>query len=333
VSKVVDLSMNPACHLACVFCCDHASGKAGMETGEVLRWLERRREEGCDEIEFSGFESARRTDFPEIAAHARALGFASLLMITNGSLLADGELTRRILDAGVTRFIVSFHSHRADLEDRITQVPGTFDRKVQGVRNLLAGIDGLVEAGADPARFEVSANVVIHRINLPHLPATVRFHAAQGIADVHLYFVRPIGFALQRFDEIVPTYVEAVPHVERALAAGREAGIKIVLCETPPCVMSGLLSFRGLRKPKEIADAVRAPGRSVRQGEPRTMWNVDEIRAAKSKGPDCARCAHERECDGVWTDYVARRGWVEFRPVPVSPQGTPRARDASARIP
>jgi hypothetical protein len=57
----------------------------------------------------------------------------------------------------------------------------------------------------------------------------------------------------------------------------------------------------------------------VREG---TLWshiNLDEIRAAKTKGPDCARCAHEPSCDGVWRDYVERRGWSEFRPVAPGP--------------
>ena len=196
MSKVVDLSMNPACHLSCVFCSDHGGGVAGLTTDEVLRFLDRKRAEGCDEIEFSGFETSRRTDYPEIASYARSIGFRSMLMITNGSLLSDLDLTRRIIAAGVTRFIVSFHGHRAEIEDRVTRVPGIFDKKVEGVRNLLRAIDEAVAAGADASLFEVSNNVVINRLNVAHLPDLVRFHVGQGLRDIHLYFVRPLGWAL-----------------------------------------------------------------------------------------------------------------------------------------
>ena len=55
MGKVVDLSMNPACHLACVFCCDHGVGTAGLTTDEVKSFLDLRRSEGCDEISERGF--------------------------------------------------------------------------------------------------------------------------------------------------------------------------------------------------------------------------------------------------------------------------------------
>jgi MoaA/NifB/PqqE/SkfB family radical SAM enzyme len=87
-------------------------------------------------VALSGGEPLAHPDFFRIGARARELGF--LVRIKSNGHALRGELARRLRDE-VDPFVieVSLHGANAVTHDRQTRVPGSFDRLIENLREML----------------------------------------------------------------------------------------------------------------------------------------------------------------------------------------------------
>src|SRR6202042_2976388 len=75
-----------------------------------------------------------RKDFFEILEYARELTFCIKLK-TNAVLIREAQAAR-IRDLGVESIQVSIYSHRPEVHDAITKVPGSLWRSIDAIRFL-----------------------------------------------------------------------------------------------------------------------------------------------------------------------------------------------------
>lgn len=75
-----------------------------------------------------------RRDFFEIVEHARRLLF-NVKLKTNGVMIREPE-ARRIRELGVEQVQISVYSHRPEVHDAITKLPGSLKRTVEAIRFL-----------------------------------------------------------------------------------------------------------------------------------------------------------------------------------------------------
>ena len=94
-------------------------------TAEVKGILDQLAASGTLFLTFSGGEPLLRKDFFELLEHARALGF-DVKIKTNAILLGEHEAIR-IRDLGVRQVQISIYSHRPEVHDAMTKVPGSLD--------------------------------------------------------------------------------------------------------------------------------------------------------------------------------------------------------------
>lgn len=87
-------------------------------------------------LTLSGGEIMMRRDFFEILEYARRLMFCVKLK-TNGVMIRDEE-ARRIADLAVDSVQISIYSHKPEVHDAITKLPGSLRRSVDGARRLVA---------------------------------------------------------------------------------------------------------------------------------------------------------------------------------------------------
>ncbi|MFH1858203.1 MAG: radical SAM protein [Candidatus Omnitrophota bacterium] len=128
------------CNLHCVHCytdCYNNPRDRQKELSfeEIIRILDEVRDAGCLWLCFTGGEIFMRKDFFDIYASARKRGFI-ITLFTNLTLI-----TRQIADrlAEDPPFFVetSCHGPTEEVFDAVTQVPGSFEKFVKGVRLLL----------------------------------------------------------------------------------------------------------------------------------------------------------------------------------------------------
>lgn len=135
------LALTHRCNLYCVHCYAREELRQSGSTGSELstdQWKKvicEIKEAGCLNLLLSGGEPLLRDDFTEIYAFAKENGFL-VTVFTNGTLVTDRilelfhELPPRLVD-------ISLYGASARTCERITGVPGSFPRAIDGIEALL----------------------------------------------------------------------------------------------------------------------------------------------------------------------------------------------------
>jgi len=124
-----------ACNHKCAFCYNCPQrGRRELSKEQIVSGLTKIADLGCVFLVLSGGEPLTRPDFFDIAWAGKRLGFA-LRIYTNGYLI-DEIVARKMKELMPFEIEVSFHGARPETMDKLTGVPGSFDRVVQGIRNL-----------------------------------------------------------------------------------------------------------------------------------------------------------------------------------------------------
>ena len=147
------------CNQYCRFCSNPASGYM-LDLPTAQRQVDDFVARGYFGVILTGGEPSLSPIVPEVARYASDHGL-HVRMITNGSQLAKDGLAERYRDAGLSCFHVSIHTARAELEDFLTGVKGSFVLAMRALERL-----GAVGA-------TVNINTVINKYNAAHLDETV----------------------------------------------------------------------------------------------------------------------------------------------------------------
>ncbi len=348
IRKNVEINIGKACNNRCVFCIDglpKAEDRSYMPWEQMQAELERFYIDGYRSVGFLGGEPTTYPRIVDAVAHARALGFTRVAIATNATKLRLEHFTDRILAAGLTRITVSMHGHTAELEDKLTRVPGNFDKKCAAIRMIVA------KRKADPSLLPdgLSVNIVLNGWNQPHLTRMMRFfYEDLGVDDLRVNFIRPEGYAEGDAD-LTAQYKVVVPNLIKAVVLAETHFRKVFtfggfpLCVLPKALRSNhaLLSrYMGEFRDLSTACSIRSeggdlipPGKvpvagswtqqpkssTVRfdAGQQRARFNWQDRKRHDLKGHPrgCASCDLEPICEGVWKGYLEIWGDSEFRPV------------------
>ena len=191
--KNVEINIGKACNNRCVFCIDglpKREDRSYMPFDQMKSELKRWHDEGHRSVGFLGGEPTTYPKIVDSVAYAKELGFTRIAIATNATKLRLHHFTDRILDAGLTRITISMHGHTAELEDKLTRVPGNFEKKVAAIEYLQEKRrEGYLPDG-------LSVNIVLNGWNAPHLPKMMQFfYRSMGLDDLRVNFIRPEGYA------------------------------------------------------------------------------------------------------------------------------------------
>ena len=134
VPLAVQVDLTYRCNERCVHCYLDHHDHGEMTTAEIKHLLDEMAEAGVFILTLSGGEIFLRKDFFEILEYARQRTFCVKLK-TNAVLIREQD-ARRIRELGVESIQVSIYSHRPEVHDAITLVPGSLKRSVGAIRFL-----------------------------------------------------------------------------------------------------------------------------------------------------------------------------------------------------
>ena len=134
VPMSVHFDITYRCNERCVHCYLDHDDHGEMTTAEIKRVLDELADAGTFFLTFSGGEVLMRRDFFELLEYARRLSF-SVRIKTNAIMIGEAE-ARRMLELGVDQIQVSIYSHRPEVHDAITKLPGSLRRSLEAIRFL-----------------------------------------------------------------------------------------------------------------------------------------------------------------------------------------------------
>lgn len=280
------LRLGYRCNQDCWFCWqDRRAPSPPLE--QMVTWLDELAALGVQSINFTGGEATTWSALPELVARvARHHGRVATLQ-TNAVKLARPEYTRTLVEAGLHGVMVSLHAARADVSDRMTRAPGTFERTVAGIeqaldQGLVVTLTCVVEE-ANHALLDEHAAFVVERFarRAPDNPVA-RVTYAHPTA-----YHEPGSWQ----DHQVP-FDQVRPQLSAAVARLRAAGVPVQVggpCGFPVCALD----------PAVVGDPY--------QVLERTVFSPEEL-VHRRFGPDCASCLHQPRCFGLRQEYLDRFG-------------------------
>jgi radical SAM protein with 4Fe4S-binding SPASM domain len=132
----VHIDVTYRCNERCQHCYLDHDDLGEMTTAEIKDILDQLAEAGVFFLVFSGGEVFMRRDFLELVEYARKLMF-NVKVKTNGVMIHEYE-ARRMRELGVEQVQISVYSHRPEVHDAITKLPGSLKRTLDSIRFLKA---------------------------------------------------------------------------------------------------------------------------------------------------------------------------------------------------
>lgn len=286
---LLDIVLGYDCNLACDYCTITPAMRArALTRAQVLAELRRGRRDDFDAVSLTGGEPTIVPDLLGLVRAAGALGFADIKLQSNGLMLAAPGNVDRLCAAGVTRFHVSIHTHRADRYDALVRRAGAYPL-------MVAGLDAVVASGR-----RVVAEVILKEDTYRELPGALRWLHARGVRQADLWFVS-LTDGNAAHPESMPAMSAVVPAMAEGFAFARAHAMHVRSLHVPRCLLG--------------PDHVHAhdPGAArVRVVTPEATF---ELRSSRLTGqrhvPACVGCRFEARCPGLRPDYLARYGDVE----------------------
>ncbi len=169
------------CNLRCVHCYTDCYNrpdllKREMRFEDVTRILDQLHDQGCLWVCFTGGEIFARKDFLEIYAYAKGKGFL-ITLFTNATLITE-RIADFLKDQLPFSIDISCHGATEETFEQVTQVKGSFQRFLQGVRLL-------VERGL-PVKFKTKA-MTVNAHELGQIKALVESFGAEFRLNSAIY--------------------------------------------------------------------------------------------------------------------------------------------------
>ena len=292
LSVQVDLTYR--CNERCIHCYLDHEDHGEMSTAEIKNLLDQLADAGVLFLTLSGGEILMRRDFFDILEYARALSFCVKLK-TNAVLIHEKEAAR-IRSLGVQSVQISIYSHRAEVHDAITKIPGSLERSVkairflrgQGLRVTIANVLMLQNIGDYPGVKALAAELDVEATIDPTITPRMdgdRSLLALNIDHAALAKVfrdeRVVGNAEQFCAP--PAKVDEAALDELPCSAGHTACYVSPYGDVYPCVQFPL------------------PSGNVRQTTFLDIWRysaqLNDVRSIKARDlTGCSQCTHVATC-------------------------------------
>ena len=275
------VALTRLCNNGCLFCLD-SDGHDGtmVDKQTVDRQIRDGRKDGPQRLILSGGEPTIHPDFLSFVKLGRELGYTWIQTITNGRYFSYKKFAVGALRAGLSEATFSMHGHTAELHDRLVGVPKAFEQALRGMKNLLGSA-------------VVNVDVVLNRLNIPHLKEILEFFITLGVHEFDLLHMVPFGRAWNTHrDLLFYDLKEMAPHLERAFELRKKHDIIVWTNRLPAPFLEGAEDL--IQDAHKIFDEVRGRAFMFR------AW-ADEGIEPPCRGDRCAHCNMRWFCAALET--------------------------------
>lgn len=317
--KNYEVNIGKLCNNSCLFCANGIVSREEnrfVELSKIKEEIKKAYKDGFRALGLLGGEITIHPDVIEIIRYARKVGFKRIALCTNGRRLSDYEFARKLVDAGSTRFMISIHSYKKEIENYLNGRKNAFEEKIQGLKNLI-----------QISRFKkiehgISLNTCIHNLNYRELIEFVKFFNDMGVNDFRFNFVRPENRA--RYDKkIIPYITDMKPYIKSLIEfCNKRENISISIGDIPFCLLPEELHNNYELMKKYIGEfkdfdtfVTIFASRTDPDFVDRFSWRKRRSNVLKAKSPVCNDCVFDTICEGLFKNYIDIYGIEELKPI------------------
>ena len=338
---VVDVGLK--CPHSCAWCyyaflpdgTDSPKKYAGMRRADwkdgdlLLAQVDAMADNGFLGFDMTGGEPSLHPQVVDIVRRATERGLSSR-MITLGQFLTKKELLERLLDAGMTDFLFSYHSADPEVFHKIT---GGQLSHMEDAMDIL-----------EKRNFQFGTNVTTVGENYKHLPDLARAIIKRNVYVTNIIVMNAYyGWSDGKAEGVRARYTDIAPYLREAVSILEEDGhVAVNVRYAPLCTMAGLeknvVGTVGVRyDPHEWVNTMRhfGPAGGAQEGQwmavedgkpsPGAGFITSEVdgsilgrgfpgRMLKSFANQCQSCSAQKVCDGIDPNYLHQVGNGEFVP-------------------
>jgi radical SAM protein with 4Fe4S-binding SPASM domain len=163
------------CNSRCITCdrWEALEGSDNMSLEREKELLNELSDLGTFSIAFSGGEPFLRKDIFDLFHHARQAGMTT--SVNSNGLLINETIARKIVESGLDMLYLSLDGGRAETNDHIRGVKGSFEKTFQAVRHLQA---------ARKTTPKIFINCTVNNRNVDELSDLTRLASAAGVDGI-----------------------------------------------------------------------------------------------------------------------------------------------------
>lgn len=263
---------------------------------DVVKDINKAKDLGVQIFAISGGEPTLRKDLLDIVKYAKSVGIPEIEIQSNGRMYFYKEYCQELINAGVNIFVISLHSHKSDIHDKMMGVPGTYQQVIQGIKNLN-------ELGQIP-----KINLVLSMFNYKYVEDFIKFLINNfKIQEIRFIMGMVEGNALKAPKKIIAKMSSVSPYLCKAISLADKSGIGCYVYNMVPCLMPGFEKY--------VNDLLNVSSDTILSG-PEFEINLDNARKKKKiKIKTCEECKYNNVCYGLWRSYANVFGLSELKPI------------------
>ena len=283
------------CNQVCTFC-ELADMSTQLTPERIRRAIDEAAAKGSYRLIVTGGEPTLSPDLEDHIRYAKGRGFVEIEMQTNAVLLDRPGSVEALRAAGLSNAQVSLHGPDSAVSDRLTAAPGTHQRTLKGVDNLLK--NGVVVL-LNHLVFKDNCHLLVDFVEMVH----ARWSAYREQLIIQFHSARNEFPDRDEALAHIARYRDYADTLRRAIDRARELGYETYDLQDP----TGIPSLCVLGADEQYLGPI------LKQAEvPRIhAWE----RGWFTRVEACKSCEVNDACIGVPKHYVALHGESEFQPL------------------
>lgn len=295
--KNLSIHLTDTCNNSCRFCVvnSYQGNPEKVNMKVVEKFLRMNADKGHEWVNIHGGEPTIVPELFNILEKIKELGYPHISIQTNGRAFHDLEFAKETVNRGVDLFVISLHGQDAAMHDYFTQVEGSFDEAVAGIKNIK-------RLGK-----KVRTNTCVCKQNIDHLEEIVNLSLDIGTDHINISNLHTTGKAYENFNEVVPTLTDALPAVKRAVDAVVKRGKVVTLEGYPKCVLGDYAKY--------MIDWNEVNYKLLFRRIILDDYAAFMEKENKHQSKKCKSCILQKECGGLYKEYEMFYGSDEIAPI------------------
>ena len=226
--KYISICMEFRCNLKCVHCMiegtmDDLNASTDEQFEDILKTQHRTGQ--WRGLVLTGAEITLRRDLSDLAKRAKDSGFENVRIQTHGMHLHREDYARKLVESGVDEYFISVAGSDRETHDKITQVPGSWDKMVMGMENLSAF-----------PHVKILTNTVVTKLSYRLLPDASTFLSSIGnLVQMEFWNYWPMSEKDDR--GLLANYQDVQPYLLEAIEIAHQNNKAVEVKNFPRCML------------------------------------------------------------------------------------------------